>query len=213
MSTARNLADLLDSSGDVLLSGLDNVVTFASGTKMTFFQSAAPTGWTQNTDNDDKALRVVSGTGGSTGGTHALTSPPSNSHTHTNTLSAAAHTLSTAQLPSHTHGGGALSPNLGSGRASGNNGRRGPGSTYPAQALYGIAINGWRNYQWYGQLQNNTGNIQATLNYSAMSGPATSGTGSGSSHSHSMSGSVASGDAGTVFSPSYIDVIVAAKDA
>ena len=209
MSTARNLADLLDSSGDVLLSGLDNVVTFASGTKMTFYQSAAPTGWTQNTDDNDKALRVVSGTGGSTGGTHALTSPPSNSHTHTNTFSAAAHTLSTAQLPSHTHGGGALSPNLGTGRvtitakAAINN--QGSAQNYQRQ---GIPISKTIPFNNYGYLRNNN-----ATNYSNMSGPATSASGSGSSHSHTMSGSVASGDAGTVFSPSYIDVIVAAKDA
>ena len=201
MSTARNLADLLDSSGDVLLGGLDNVVTFASGTKMTFFQSAAPTGWTQNTDDNDKALRVVSGTGGSTGGTHALTSPPANSHTHTNTFSAAAHTLSTAQLPSHTHGGGSLSPGLGSGRQSLNGGT----ATYNKWQHYSVPCTGKR-YQGYGGGQ--------SINYGgSTSGAATGGAGSGSSHSHSMSGSVASADAGTTFTPSYIDVIVAAKDA
>ena len=50
---------------------------------MVFFQAAAPSGWTKSTANNDKALRVVSGTGGGTGGTHALTSPPSTAHTHT----------------------------------------------------------------------------------------------------------------------------------
>ena len=203
MSTARNLADLLDSSGDVLLSGLDNVVTFASGTKMTFFQSAAPTGWTQNTDDNDKALRVVSGTGGSTGGTHALTSPPSNSHTHTNTFSAAAHTLSTAQLPSHTHGGGSLSPSLGTGRQSGHG--HNTGASTSAWQFFGVPMVG-KKIQGYQGTQ--------TINYAgSTTGAATGGAGSGSSHSHSMSGSVSSGDAGTVFSPSYIDVIIAAKDA
>ena len=201
MSTARNLADLLDSSGDVLLSGLDNVVTFASGTKMTFFQSAAPTGWTQNTDDNDKALRVVSGTGGSTGGTHALTSPPANSHTHTNTFSAAAHTLSTAQLPSHTHGGGSLSPSLGTGRQT----MVGGSSGYSAWSSFGVPTTGKR-YQGYSSSQ--------TINYAGTTSGATSGaSGASGSHSHTMSGSVASGDAGTVFSPSYIDVIIAAKDA
>lgn len=39
------------------------------GTKMVFFQASAPSGWTQDTGNNDKALRVVSGTGGGTGGT------------------------------------------------------------------------------------------------------------------------------------------------
>jgi hypothetical protein len=53
-----------------------------SGVVMVFYQAAAPTGWTKSTAHNDKALRVVSGTGGGSGGTHALTSPPSTAHTH-----------------------------------------------------------------------------------------------------------------------------------
>jgi hypothetical protein len=41
-----------------------------TGTVMPFFQSAAPTGWTQVTTQNDKAIRVVSGTGGVSGGTN-----------------------------------------------------------------------------------------------------------------------------------------------
>lgn len=40
-----------------------------SGTRMLFQQTAAPTGWTKDTSNNDKALRVVSGTVGSGGST------------------------------------------------------------------------------------------------------------------------------------------------
>lgn len=43
---------------------------FASGTVMLFYQAAAPTGWTQVTTHNDKALRVVSGAGGGSGGTN-----------------------------------------------------------------------------------------------------------------------------------------------
>jgi hypothetical protein len=68
-----------------------------SGTKVAFFQASAPTGWTQDTTNTDAILRVVSGTGGGTGGTAAVSSPA-------HSLSAGAHTLSTAEMPSHTHG-------------------------------------------------------------------------------------------------------------
>ena len=39
-----------------------------SGTAMLFVQAAAPTGWTKSTSHNDKALRVVSGTGGGSGG-------------------------------------------------------------------------------------------------------------------------------------------------
>jgi hypothetical protein len=41
-----------------------------SGTVMLFCQPTAPTGWTQVTTHNDKALRVVSGTGGGSGGTN-----------------------------------------------------------------------------------------------------------------------------------------------
>ncbi len=40
-----------------------------AGTKMLFVQSAAPTGWTQDTSKNDYMLRIVSGTGGGSGGT------------------------------------------------------------------------------------------------------------------------------------------------
>lgn len=60
-----------------VLNGLDARVTaiesgvHASGTKMLFQQSTAPTGWTKDTTHDDKALRVVTGTA-SSGGTNAF---------------------------------------------------------------------------------------------------------------------------------------------
>ena len=77
---------------------------FASGTLMLFQQTAAPTGWTKQTTHHDKALRVVNGSV-STGGavffsaTFANTSPTIT----TSGLSAGATTLSTTQIPSHTH--------------------------------------------------------------------------------------------------------------
>ena len=77
-----------------------------SGTKMVFYQASAPTGWTKDTTHGDKALRVVSGSGGGSGGTHNLSSPPSTSHGHSDTFSVANHTLTLSQIPSHTHGGG-----------------------------------------------------------------------------------------------------------
>ena len=85
------------------LAGVD---AFASGTKMLFVQTAAPTGWTKSTTHDNKALRIVSGTAGS-GGTTAFTSvfgsrTPAGS-VDASGLSAGATTLSTAQMPSHTH--------------------------------------------------------------------------------------------------------------
>jgi hypothetical protein len=76
-----------------------------TGSVMMFFQAAAPTGWTQSTGHNDKALRVVSGTGGGSGGSTAFSTAWTNiSHSHSNgSLSAAAHTLTIAEMPSHTH--------------------------------------------------------------------------------------------------------------
>ena len=67
-----------------------------SGTVMAFFQSGAPTGWTKVTSQNDKMLRVVSGTGGGTGGSAAVSSPAHN-------LAAGSHTLSVSEMPSHNH--------------------------------------------------------------------------------------------------------------
>jgi hypothetical protein len=57
---------------------------------MLFVQTSAPTGWTKSTTHDNKALRVVSGTAGS-GGTTGFTSVFT------------ARTITTANMPSHTH--------------------------------------------------------------------------------------------------------------
>ena len=46
---------------------------FPQSTAWIFYQSAAPTGWTKSTANDNKALRVVSGSGGVAGGTNSFT--------------------------------------------------------------------------------------------------------------------------------------------
>jgi hypothetical protein len=75
-----------------------------SGSVMLFYQAAAPTGWTQVTTLNDYDLRLVSGTGGGTGGTTAYSTVFSNqTPTISNTFSVGATTLSTAQMPSHTH--------------------------------------------------------------------------------------------------------------
>ena len=47
---------------------------FSSGDTLLFYQASAPTGWTKITSHDNKALRVVSGTGGGSGGSTVFTS-------------------------------------------------------------------------------------------------------------------------------------------
>ncbi len=44
-----------------------------SGATMLFYQSSAPTGWTKSTSHNNKALRVVSGSGGGDGGSQSFT--------------------------------------------------------------------------------------------------------------------------------------------
>ena len=69
------------------------VDAFDSGTTIVFYQASAPTGWTKSTSHDNKALRVVSGTGGGSGGSSSFTSVfasrgvPLPEHTHSASLS------------------------------------------------------------------------------------------------------------------------------
>ena len=95
-------------------------------TNMLFYQSAAPTGWTKNTTAtvNNKALRVVSGNGGGSGGSSSFTglltgtgAPYTASGT--NTGSVGNHTLTIQQIPGHTHGVGSIfSPFTSSGGTS-----------------------------------------------------------------------------------------------
>lgn len=108
--------NILQSNGTIWTSAA-NPPPFSSGTLMLFQQTSAPTGWTKQTTHNDKALRVVSGsasTGGSVGfttafasqavsGSIANTTAGGSISVDTSGLSAGATTLSTSQIPSHTH--------------------------------------------------------------------------------------------------------------
>lgn len=72
--------------------------SFEPNTSMLFFQATPPTYWTKQTGHNDKALRVVSGSGGGAAGTSAFTTVFSN------TISTNNFTLTTAEMPSHAHG-------------------------------------------------------------------------------------------------------------
>jgi len=99
---------------------------FAPGTVMLFVQTAAPTGWTKSTTHDNKALRVVSGSV-TTGGTQNFTAVLNG------TVNAT--TLTTAQIPSHTHTGrnnsAAVAGGIGTlGAAAGDTGATGGGGSH-----------------------------------------------------------------------------------
>jgi hypothetical protein len=111
---------LPDSTGTIALTS--QVASFASGTVMLFAQTAAPTGWTKDTTNyNNSGLRVVTGSA-STGGSVDFTTAFA-SQTPSGTVGST--TLTTAQIPSHTHVVGSnqvFSSGCGSNQFAGNSG-------------------------------------------------------------------------------------------
>ena len=109
--------NVLTSNGTTWVSAAPGA-EFSSGTRMTFNQSAAPTGWTKDTSTDNAGFRLVSGSVGSGGSVDFTTAFASQTPTISISSisgSAGATTLSTPQIPSHTHtigpivdGGGAV---------------------------------------------------------------------------------------------------------
>jgi hypothetical protein len=175
---------------------LTGVQPFPSGTKMVFAQASAPTGWTQDTSNNDKALRVVSGSGGGTGGTHAFSSPPSTAHTHSfsdsssTTSSAGAHSHTgpshTHTGPSHTHS----TPNHSHSHSLSAGAHTLSTSQMPSHKHYNAS-----NY--YGQVSSPNNWAQALRYGAGSNGNFVSAAGGSSSHSHSLAGSITSGGSGT----------------
>lgn len=166
-----------------------------SGTKQFFVQTAAPTGWTKDTsNNNNSAIRVVTGTvgsGGSTDFTSAFATPSTSGN-----LSGAPAvgnlavsvsgdiadtTLSLSQIPAHGHG-------------------------YVAPSSNGQLSNDIQVQRAFGSTSANTGSA---------------GSGGAHNHTHNLSGNLtgapgignlAIGSATTAVNVKYIDVIVATKD-
>lgn len=93
---------------------------YPAGTVKVFYQASAPTGWTRVATQNNKALRVVSGTGGGSGGTTNFTTVLSASNgsfsvnvnntfpiglAPTTTQNVGNTTLALSQLPDHVHTG------------------------------------------------------------------------------------------------------------
>lgn len=169
---------------------------FPSGTRLAFAQSAAPTGWTQDTSDNanNRMLRVVNTVGGGVGGSH---SPILN-----NVVPAHTHGFTTGtESVDHYHGGSTGGVSSGHQHYSGFSGVN-------ANAAYGVGYPG------------PGGNIN---NQSGTSGmlPLTSGITSDHGHSfntggrsaaHTHSGSTDNGSSQTNWSPRYIDLIICAKN-
>ena len=212
-----------------------------SGTVMVFYQAAAPTLWTKVTSANNKALRVVSGSGGGTGGTHAFDSPPSTSHSHTgpshthstpshthstpshthsigahshgNNLSAASHTLTEAQMPSHMHPSGTTMTSNLSASAYGYSTSLSNNSN--GNAGYGAS---WPNVHAY-SITKGSSNSHSHGMSGSVSNSSSYNSGSSSGTSGASGGTSGSGGTGntsstgpTAFAPQYIDVIICSKN-
>jgi hypothetical protein len=224
-STGKTFNGSADVSWTLAEIGAFPAASIPSGTKMLFAQTAAPTGWTKDATHNNKALRVVSGTAGS-GGSVAFTtafasqavSGSIGNTTATGTVGGT--TLTSAQIPSHTHtfsGSG----NTGTMSANSTHSHSVSGSTnlvtsfnQGQTATNGAATAANTN----GTLvsfsgSSNTVDLNHTHSYS-FSGT-TGGTGSGNSHDHSFTGAAHNHSfTGTAINLAvqYVDVIIATKD-
>lgn len=185
-----------------------------TGTKMLFQQTAAPTGWTKDTANDNKALRVVSGTAG-TGGSVAFT-------TAFGSQNVGDTTLTEAQIPSHTH----------TFSGSGNTGEAGGHNHTVIDPSHNHIMHGEGSIPGGGFLSNNNNaysggggssfGVTAGVDADLKTGTETTGISldavGNHAHSFSVSGSTGNSGSGNAHTHSlnlavqYVDVIVATKD-
>lgn len=143
---------------------------YPAGTRKIFFQASAPTGWTQVTTLNDRALRVVSGTGGGTGGslsfTTVLSSSAGNLQTTVNDTfpvgippgvasNVGNHTLSLTELPDHAHTS-LFTPSGGSGAT--------PFSNAGGRLVFGSSATGTMNESTGGGAHNHPFSGSTTIN-------------------------------------------------
>lgn len=160
-----------------------------SGTVMVFFQASAPTGWTKSTAHDGKALRVVSGTGGGSGGSTDPGSTVTLAHTHT----VASHTHTG---PSHTHSISAL--RLG----------HSAGATSNPQYSESIGSNNSAGAQLFSVIDNNN----SASGYHDVTNQTEAGTTGSEGTGNTGSASPATDSQLSNLSLAYINVIVCSKD-
>lgn len=165
---------------------------FATGTAWVFCQASAPTGWTKNTSLtvNDKALRVVSGSGGGSGGTAGFSVIMNGFNVGGGSLTSSNATggtqLSEPQIVSHTH------PDSGVGL-----------NAVPAIFNPDGAFIGW-----------NGGDVARSSGWTRTS-PGFGNAGTfpvGDSHTHPFSGSAPVPVQSVSMNPTYVDVIVCTFD-
>ncbi len=98
--TAAAIADIIDDLEAITaaaVTDLEGKLSAAEGDSLLFPQPTAPLGWAQDTDVNDRVMRVVSGEGGGTGGSWIISG-----------LDVGGTTLATTNLPPHPHLAGDL---------------------------------------------------------------------------------------------------------
>jgi hypothetical protein len=127
VASVGSSGQVLTSNGASALPTFQTIATsaFPAGTRLSFQQTAAPTGWTKDTTAglDNSAMRIVTGSvvnGGSVNFTTAFASQTPTGSVSISSVSgsAGATTLTTPQIPSHDHYGtynapGGAAPNGG----------------------------------------------------------------------------------------------------
>lgn len=156
--------------------------SFNAGTVMLFLQASAPVGWTKSTTHNNKALRIVSGSGGGSGGSQAFTtafSSKSVTGSISNTTAGGSvnvnnRTITQSTMPNHSHFYSSLDPTTSSGQIAGGS--------------------------------NKGSSIKATTEEGGGNAHDHSASFSGSSHSHNFSGNSIN------LAVSYVDSIICTKD-
>lgn len=165
---------------------------FDLNTAWTFYQNTTPTGWTKVTEHNDKALRVVSGNGGVSGGTNSFTStfsPKLIQGTIDFSVGGGSYALSTSEIAIHSHA---------------NNGEIGL-SANPAVFNPDGTQTGWGGGD---VVRPPSGN-----NFWTRTFPDTSSEGSGNGHSHpNVTVSVIAPTKSVALNVRYIDIIVCTFD-
>lgn len=186
--------NVLTSNGTTWTSQASAGGGFPSGTAMLFVQTSAPTGWTKSTTHNDKALRVVSDTASSGGSVAFTTAFASQAVSGT----VASYTLTTADIPGHTHTGSTDTASL-----------SGSMSTIPniSGGITGI-VSSYVNGGSCSVAGSTTGHRFGTYNFNAnhSHSVSTNSTGGGGGHSHGFTGTAIN------LAVQYVDVIIAIKD-
>jgi hypothetical protein len=207
--------DSLTVGGNLAVTGTATVNSnlvdaFPANTVLLFNQTTAPTGWTKLTTHNNKALRVVSGVVGTGGSIDFTTAFGSQNVDNT--------TLTTDQIPAHTHSFSATTGSNSVGHAHGFTAT----TSGIGDHAHGIAYQGNLLYSGGGGNPNTFfggGVNQSTAGAGAHSHTVSGTTGDvNANHTHTLSGTTGSLGGGNAhthslnLAVSYVDVIMASKN-